>query len=489
MDDKTIRAVKDDDDFSDFEEYIPQHDDFEEEHAEDSDKVPMPIDPTGIDLSRPPGFVGRVADWIDSQCRYPRRKLAVASAIVAVGNIAGLTHRDTRDDATSNLIAFCVAASSSGKEAVMQAFTDLHIEAGMQGAVHGSIKSEQEIMRNVIDMQASFYNIDELGIFMTKVKNAQKRGGSAAYLEGVFGAIMSIFSKANGRYLLGGDGKRDLIKQYAGVISRAREDDDAEREEAAQRKMDMVTTGLVRPFMSIVGYTTHSTFIDIMDGPTATQGLLGRAIVVNEKDINPRPRRGFKKAPLPFGMKMTLRRLAGDAGGNPGGAVEYYGEATDVETDDDASDLLDGVLDWFLDYADEMNEVTGEASVAMIRRSFEAVAKISCVLGMADGRRTVEHVAWAFAYVKTEVDGKIQMVFANDNAKSAPEQALAARILSVLDTENGMSLSVLSNRLKVGEDVLSPVLGEMGNRGLVRSMKSKRRRNGKHIQQWVQIPQ
>jgi len=32
---------------------------------------PFPLD--GIDLLSPPGFVGDVAAWIDSQCRYPRR--------------------------------------------------------------------------------------------------------------------------------------------------------------------------------------------------------------------------------------------------------------------------------------------------------------------------------------------------------------------------------------------------------------------------------
>ena len=482
-----VTRINSEDDFSDFEDLLPQHDDFEEEHVDDSDKVPMPIDPKGIDLSRPPGFVGHVANWIDGQCRYPRRKLAVASAIVAVGNIGGLTHRDARDDATANMIAFCVAASSSGKEAVMQAFTDLHIEAGMQGAVHGSIKSEQEIMRNVIDMQASFYNIDELGIFMTKVKNAQKRGGSAAYLEGIFGAIMSIFSKASARYLLGGDGKRELLKMYSGALSKAQDNGDAGREAAAQRKLDMVTTGLVRPFMSIMGYTTPSTFIDIMDGATATQGLLGRAIVVNEKDINPRPRYGFKKTEMPFNMRLVIRRLAGDASGHDSGAVEHYGDRKDIETTPEASALLDKVLDWFLDYADEMNEATGEAGVAMIRRSFESVAKISYTLAIPGGTRTEEHVAWAFAYVKAEVDGKIQMVFANDNARSAPEQALAARVLSILDTEKGMSVSVLSNRLKVGPETISPVLDEMAARGMVRSMKSKRKSKGQYIQQWVQI--
>ena len=85
------------DDFSDFEAHIVRHDDFEADVPdvkETKNKLPCKID--DLDLQKPPGFVGVVADWIDSQCRYPRRRLAVASAIVAVGNIGGLKYEDDR---------------------------------------------------------------------------------------------------------------------------------------------------------------------------------------------------------------------------------------------------------------------------------------------------------------------------------------------------------------------------------------------------------
>lgn len=94
--------------------------------------------PAGRDRpSKPPGFVGDVAAWIDSQCRYPRRRLAVASAIVTVGNIGGLRHEDALDGVTANMLAFCVAASATGKEAVQQAMADLHVAAGVHLAMQG----------------------------------------------------------------------------------------------------------------------------------------------------------------------------------------------------------------------------------------------------------------------------------------------------------------------------------------------------------------
>ena len=432
-----IARVKASSDFSDFDDgaamAVPTHDDFDAERVED-DGFALPLDVSDIDLNRPPGFVGSVADWIDGQCRYPRRRLCVVSALAAVGNIGGMSHYDVRDGVSANVLAFCVAASSTGKEAVMQAFNDLHIAAGVQGGLQGTIKSEQEIIRNLIEHQASFYSIDEIGIFLGKVRSAQKRGG-ATYLEGVFGTIMSAYSKANSRMLLGGDVSRELRKQFAAILGRAMDDDDDQGEARARRMLEMIDNGLERPFMSIIGFTTPSTFDGIMDGETATQGFVGRSLIVSERDINPRPRKGFRRADMPVMMGGKLGVIYGGSEDR----VEYSGARRDVMTDDAANEALDAIADWLIDYADHMGEQTGEASVAMIRRAYELIAKVSFVLAIPTGTRTLDHVRWAFAYVKDEIDFKVQLVSANDNAKSKPEDALAARLLNLIDGENGLT--------------------------------------------------
>ena len=90
---------------------------------------------------------------------------------------------------------FGVAASGTGKEGIMTAMMDLHIAAGISAAVHGAIKSEQEIIRNLLRHQMAAYQIDELGIVLKKISNAGKSG--ASYLEGVIGTLMSAYGKAN----------------------------------------------------------------------------------------------------------------------------------------------------------------------------------------------------------------------------------------------------------------------------------------------------
>lgn len=469
------------DDFADFEEgaamAVPTHDDFEAARVED-DGFSLPLDVSDIDLTRPPGFVGQVTDWIDGQCRYPRRRLCVAAAITAVGNIGGMSHYDTRDGITANMLAFCVAASSTGKEAVMQAFNDLHIAAGIQGALQGTIKSEQEIVRNLIEHQASCYSIDEIGIFLSKVRSAQKRGG-ATYLEGVFGTIMSAYSKANSRMILGGDVSRELRKQFSAQLSRALDNDDEKAEERANRMLAMIDNGLERPFMSIIGFTTPSTFDGMMDGETATQGFVGRAIIVSEREINPRPRKAFKKADMPIMMGGKLGLIYNGSEGR----VEYAGPRKDVLTDPEADAALDTIADWLIDYADHMGEKTGEASVAMIRRAYELIAKISFVLAIPSGTRTLDHVRWAFAFVKDEIDFKVQLVFANDNAKQKPEDALAARLLNQIDEENGLTTAMLANRLKVDKATVETTLRHLEGIGDVK-LKEGRKYRGKIPLKW-----
>lgn len=486
------------DDFADFEAGYSfgqySDDDFtasdfappEPETPETSGALPFPLD--GIDLLSPPGLVGDVTAWIDSQCRYPRRRLAVASAIVTVGNIGGLRHEDALDGVTANMLAFCVAASATGKEAVQQAMAELHRASGVHYALQGGIKSEQEIMRNLIEHQAAYYIVDEIGIFLGKVRNAQKRGG-AAYLEGVFGAIMSAYSKAGSHLLLQGDTKRELRKMFGAMLAKAVDDGaPQDKQDRLTRLLKMVDDGLERPFLSVVGFTTPGTFDGIMDGETATQGFVGRSLIVSEPDFNPPAREGFKKRPLPAHLAMRLSQLF--HGGNFSmdavqDRIEFAGARDVVETDAEAETMLLQVSKWLHGYADEMEQNTGEASVALIRRSYEMIAKVSFILALQTGVRTADHVRWAFAYVRAELDAKIKLVFANDNATARPEDAMAARILNYIDPDKGSTSAVLANRMKMTLAKVEEVLIKMEQQGQVKRSEILRLYRGKKIYSWL----
>lgn len=426
---------------------------FDYEEPEPKDGLPFSIE--GVDLLRPPGMVGEVCQWINDQCRYPRESLAVAASLVAMGNVCGLRYTDDKDGVSANMFAFSVAGSATGKEAVQQAVAEIHRAAGIHGATHGAIKSEQEIVRNLIRNQASYYIIDEIGIFLQKVANAQKRGG-AVYLDGVIGMLMAAYSKADGFMLLTGDTKdevrRALVQELAQCRKQVSENEDKtgsmqRRIPQLEKALEHIDNGLERPFLSMIGFTTPITFDGLVTHEQATNGFIGRSLLINERETNPRARRGFKKRPMPEKMKFAISRLYTGGDYDPQNArVEYYGEKSKVKTTDQAIDMMESALDWLEDEAEKHKERTGLEAV--VRRGYELMAKISLVLSAPEGVRTAEHVRWSFAMMKRDIDEKTRLAYANEREKEDPQGAIVARVLNLIDHENGGTLAYLNNRIR-----------------------------------------
>ncbi len=446
----------------------------------------LPFDISGVDLKRPPDFVGEVASWVEDQSRRPRENLAVASALAAVGNVAGLRYSDDRDGVNTNLFCFCVAGSRTGKEAIQQAQSEVHRAAGIASATHGAIKSEQEITKNLTRHQAALYIIDEIGIFLQKVKNAQQKGG-AIYLDGVVGMLMAAYSKADGFMLITGDMKEDLrgqLSKEAAALRKKIEENDAgpyaERRLASlENTLSTLDKGLERPFLSLVGYTTPVTFDELVDYQSATNGFIGRALIFNDRDTAPRSKRGFRKRPMADAMEARLQQMF--SGGEydmlaDGGRVEYYGPRRKIPTSQDAHDMLDAALDWFEDQAIEHKGKTGLE--ALYLGAYELVSKVSLILAVDGGLRTTEHVRWAFALVRRDVEEKSRLVTANDRQKDAPKLALSAKIANIIG-EDGETIGVLYNRLrKFKRTDVDAALAKMVAGG-VASEERRKSKNGK----------
>jgi hypothetical protein len=447
----------------------------------------LPFDLAGVDLSAPPGFVGDMAKWIESQSRRPRPTIAVAAALTAMGNIAGLRYIDGRDRVTSNLFTFCIAGSGTGKESMNQAVAEIHRVAGLAGATHGSIKSEQEIIRNLIRHQAAFYVIDEIGEMLSKISRARKSGG-AVYLDGVIAVLMSAYSKADGYMLLTGDAKEDIRAQLAKELSQySRKADEGDAAPYVAQRIDAITAqlegldnGLERPFLSLIGFTTPVTFDALVDFENATNGFVGRSILFNERDTAPRSKKGFAKVQMPEVMANTI---AGIATGNSydsmaSGRVEFYGDRVKIPTEGKADLMLDKALDWFEDQAIAHKGQSGLE--ALYLRAYELMSKVSLVLAIPEGLRTAEHVRWAFALIRRDVEEKMRLVTANDRAKDSPLLALEARIANICAGDDGETLGVICNRIRGRKrDEIERALEKMEGKGMLAKVTRINSSNGK----------
>lgn len=440
------------------------------------------LDTTAVDLLRPPGFVGELTEWINAQCLYPRENLAVAAALCAVSGLAGMRYVDTMDDMSANIIAFCVAGSGTGKEAVQQAYLKIMRCAGVQGAVHGGFKSEQELMRNLIRHQAAFYSVDELGLVLRKLENASKRGG-ASYLEGIVGLIMSVYSKANGYLPITGDLKeeiREILRKELSKAEKQLEDLPGDSSAAGKRALieseitrvrealRTIDDGLHNPYLTILGYTTPVTFNDLMGFEQATNGFMARAMMFSDLETNPKRKAMFQKAPMSQALETAIRNLYAPGRfdmtetGQP--RIEHRDDKTELPTSESAQSMLDEVYSVFHQMAEEQKGATGLEAIP--RRGYELAAKVSLILALPGGLRTTEHVLYGYALAMRDVKQKIQLAYATDNQKE--DNGMAARILSLVTTEHGETEGVICNRLRpASKDQVKALLAQMVERGML----------------------
>ena len=419
-----------------------------------------------FDLKKPPGLVGEVTDYINSQCRFPLENLSVLSALVAVGNIGGLSHTIDNQRLTSNMMGFGIAGSSCGKESVIQAFNDLHIEASMAGAVHGAIKSEQEIIRNLIQHQSALYNIDEFGIFLRKLTMSHKSGG-ASYLQGVIGTIMSAYSKASGNLLLSGDVKNgkdgiktDLNKEIAALNKKLDSGNFSASDESRMKSIiDIINTidqGLKNPFLSIIAFSTPSTFNESVSFEQVTNGFVGRAIIVNEPNTNPRPKTDFEYSDMPDSLKVQIRALCANGEYNIfDSRVEARGEKKVITTTPEAKQALQESSNWIFDEADKHTEQTGFEAV--VRRGYEMIEKVSFILSMGSTERGLESVEWAVEYIRRDIEYKTTLAYSNVTEKSDPVKSMAAKIMCSVGTD-GITVGRLVNKYRVKKSLVEEAI-------------------------------
>ena len=406
------------------------------------------------DLANPPGLVGRIAKWINAKSRYPRPNLAVAAALMTVSACGGMRYRCEMDETVPNLFMFCVAGSGTGKEAVLQSHIALLRRTGIAPAVHGGIKSEQEIIRNILRHQAALYTIDELGEVLSKIAGARKKSGSSPYLEGVIKALMEIFSKSNGYVTVNGDLKEEvknnLRNEYKAVEKAVQNNEykegGRERMEALKQSIDDIDNGIKDPFLNVFGFTTPERFYQLFDEDMAASGFFGRAIIVREHDDNPREQPKTPRHELDIEEEAIAMRLSQIYGGGNSkrGRVERIGDIEHIRSTPKATVLMDGIKEYFWEMAETQKERTG--LVPFPRRGYELVSRVSTILAIGEGIRTDEHVAWAFELVKNDIDAKLMLT--NANTSHDKGDALVSKIIAHLDHDHGVSMKVLFSKIR-----------------------------------------
>lgn len=445
-------------------------------------------DLSSVDLLRPPGFVGKLADWINARCLYPRERLAVAGALTVMSAVAGLRYRDTLDQITGNVFCFGVAGSATGKESVLKAVQELLLAGGVAPAIHGGLKSEQEIFRNLLHHQSAIYIVDEMGEVLSKLSQARK-SGATPYLQGVIGQLMSAYSKADSYLPVTGDIKRSVTKELLGGIKSILDTHGdhptdpvvASTLERLRKNLESVDLGIREPYLMLFGLTTPGVFDSLMTEDMAANGFLGRCIIFREGDDNPQSKPRATYMPprsVPYKIEGALRAMYAPGMSEIPGIVARHGDLEYIDTTKEACEMLDAVSQAFWMEAERHTDGTGLTAIP--RRGYELVAKVSLLLAIPEGVRTAEHVRWAYALIKRDIDNKITTT--HSNSASTQNEQMISRIMSLVDPSDGITLGRVVNRCsKWKKEDVYDALAFMVERGLLRCEEASASRGGGRI--------
>jgi|GEM_PF-3749925 len=198
------------------------------------------------DLTRPPGLVGAIVDWIADTSERPSRELALGAALGFVGALGGRRYA-SETNLRTNLMITALAASGFGKNHALDCVKRLAIEGQFERFLGPARIMSASALRKVAKTKGSaLMMIDEVGGFFRQITD--KRSGLHNSL--IKNDLLEFFSSAGSMF---------MGAEYAG--------------EAAEP--------IYSPNICVYGTSTPEDFWSGLTSLSGDDGLLARFILFN----------------------------------------------------------------------------------------------------------------------------------------------------------------------------------------------------------------
>lgn len=149
--------------------------------------TPRPADATELPdhLTRVPGLLGAITDWIVASAISPQRGLSLGAALTLVGTAAGRKFAGPTDSGT-HLYVLGIARTGAGKDHPLSATSTVLEAAGMAAHIGPSqFMSMSAVISCLTREPLTLAAIDEFGSFIARV-NDKKSGGHEKAISGVW---------------------------------------------------------------------------------------------------------------------------------------------------------------------------------------------------------------------------------------------------------------------------------------------------------------
>jgi hypothetical protein len=197
-------------------------------------------------LTRVPGLVGRITDWITDTAARPQRGLALGAALTLVGTAAGRKFGGPTNSGT-HLYVLALAPTGAGKDAPLQAISRI-MDASTMKAHKGppQFMSMSAVIASLRSQPLSLCAMDEFGSFLKRINNKR----SSNHEQAITGTLRTAWGASFGSF---------QTPAYAGRHSEE----------------------IIAPAMSIYGASTPVEFYGAVEGDDVFNGFLNRFLIIS----------------------------------------------------------------------------------------------------------------------------------------------------------------------------------------------------------------
>lgn len=229
-------------------------------------------------LTRVPGLLGDVVEWIVAGSRRPNRTLALGAAVTLVGTLIGQAIAGPTGSAT-HLYVVALAPSGAGKDHPLQSIARA-LKASNNGALVGPSEfiSMPAVIKFLSRKPLSVCAMDEIGAFLKRLSHPK----SSAYEKSISKVLRSAW---------GASFTTMMTPEWASLEA----------------------TEIESPALSIYGVSTPGEFFSALEGDDVVNGFLNRWLLLTTdrkvRDIDPAHSAGH----IPPDLALALARLRNGA--------------------------------------------------------------------------------------------------------------------------------------------------------------------------------
>jgi hypothetical protein len=223
------------------------------------------------DLTKVPGVVGELVDWMVASARRPNRMLALGAALTIVGTLIGRRIAGPTRSGT-HLYVVALAETCAGKQHAIECIKDALTAAGAKALIGaGEFTSSRAVTRFVKRKPLSLCAIDEFGAFLRRIGNPN----ASHYETAVTGELRKLWGISFGRY---------------------------DSAESAQESSESVES----PALTLYGVSTPEEFYSALRSEDVGNGFLNRFLIIETGERGPEndPPLGSEKVPTLLQTKL-----------------------------------------------------------------------------------------------------------------------------------------------------------------------------------------